>query len=85
MAASSSSVSRPQVMVPSASRDTTSPLRPSARCSTTGQPTGGSGGTPGSAVDAGAARRTVVGRRLRSFPVFRTAAPAVRLDDARTG
>src|SRR3954466_4456557 len=40
MAASSSSVSRPHVMVPSASRDTIRPLRPSARCSTRGQLTG---------------------------------------------
>src|SRR3954468_10817221 len=40
IAASSSSVSRPHVMVPSASRDTTRPLRPSARCSTRGQLTG---------------------------------------------
>src|SRR4051794_41539784 len=48
MAASSSSVSRPQVIVPSASRDTTRPLRPSLRCSTTGQPTGGTTAPPGS-------------------------------------
>ncbi|WP_209307714.1 SGNH/GDSL hydrolase family protein, partial [Geodermatophilus sp. DF01-2] len=34
-------VSRPQVMVPRARREITSPLRPSARCSTGGQPTGG--------------------------------------------
>src|SRR3954464_12796133 len=51
MAASSSSVSRPHVMVPSASRDTTRPLRPSARCSTRGQLTGAP--RPGSARDTG--------------------------------
>src|SRR3954462_6679264 len=46
IAASSSSVSRPHVMVPSASRETTRPLRPSARCSTSGQPTGAEGRGP---------------------------------------
>ena len=42
-------MSRPHVIVPSPSRDTTRPLRPSARCSTEGQLTGAL--RPGSGPD----------------------------------
>src|SRR5256885_28817 len=68
-AASSGAVSRPQVMVPSASRDTRSPARPSGRCCMVRETTGVSGvaggnppgtaGYPGAACDLGGRGRGV--------------------------
>src|SRR3954451_12299534 len=81
MAASSSSVSRPHGMVPSASRDTIRPLRPSARCSTRGQLTGAP--WPGPARDTGpgtparaALRPCLSGPRTGARPRLPPRAPA---------